>query len=78
MKFYLKVINPIIAIVVLGFSLWAGISVSENDAKIINLFKGGFSSYFLAKGLFCSSSLFILGKILEMILKTKENQEKSR
>lgn len=77
MKFYLKVINPIISIIVLGFCLWAGIN-DNNNVEIINLFKGGFLSYFLAKGLFCSSSLFILGKILELILQSKENQEKSR
>ena len=73
MKFYLKVINPIIAIVVLGFSLWAGISEDGGNIKILRLFQGGFSSYFMAKGLFCSSSLFILGKILEIILQNKKS-----
>ena len=72
MNFYLKKINPIVCIVILCFCLWAGIADGDGDIKILNIFEGSLSSYFLAKGLFCSSALFILGKILESILEIKK------
>jgi hypothetical protein len=38
------------------------------DGVIIDPEKAGFSMYFFAKGLFCSSALFIMGEILKRLL----------
>ena len=70
---FLKIFNPIISVIVLLLCIWAAGS-SDYVFKASNLFKGEFTTYFIAKGLFCSASLFILGKILEkMVGKSKAN-----
>jgi hypothetical protein len=67
LRTYLRIINPIVSVLVLIICLWAGM-VDEGDFKPAGVIKGSISTYFLAKGLFCSSALFVLGKILEMML----------
>jgi hypothetical protein len=67
LRTYLRIINPIVAVLVLLICLWAGM-VDEGDFKPSGVIQGSISTYFLAKGLFCSSALFVLGKILEMML----------
>ena len=71
MKFYLKFINPIISAIILIICIYAAINEKGSGLKVSNLIAGGLPTYFLAKGLFCSSTLFILGKILENILNKK-------
>ncbi len=66
MRMYLEIINPIISILVLGICIWAAISESGN-VDVMKPIDGGIPAYFLAKGLFCSSALFILGKILQRL-----------
>jgi hypothetical protein len=66
MKFYLKWINPLVAILILLFCCWiyfggyfVGFGEKSPFAKgklIIDTAEMGFSMYFFAKGLFCSSS----------------------
>ena len=68
---YLRIINPIVSIVVLLLCLWAAV-FDEGDLKLSGIIKGSFSTYFVAKGLFCSSALFILGKILERMIALKD------
>lgn len=63
MKTYLKVINPIVAGAVLVLCLIAA-TFEEGTFKPGLLFQGNIPTYFLAKGLFCSSALFILGRLL--------------
>ena len=76
MKFYLKWINPAIAVLILLICAWiyfGGYFVSF-DAEELSLFKDGeniinpgemsFGMYFFAKGLFCSSMLFLFGHFL--------------
>jgi len=42
--------------------------VSDGNFKPAGPLDGGIPAYFLAKGLFCSSALFILGKLLQHML----------
>jgi hypothetical protein len=75
MWYYLKIINPAIALSVFVLCTWAAIA-GENGASI-NIFGivvGNMTTYFFAKGLYCSLSLFIIGKILLELLK-KSNSE---
>lgn len=71
MKIYLRFINPIVAISVLFLCLWAA-TFDEGTFKLEGMIVGSFPTYFVAKGLFCSSALFILGKILEKMIARKE------
>jgi len=72
MRFYLRVINPVISIVILILCTWAAIHSdmdgSNNDIKLSGIILGYLTSYFFAKGLFCSSALFISGRTLLGIL----------
>ena len=63
MRFYLRVINPIIALLTFILCFWAA-TYSDDEFKIFGIVLGGFSTYFFAKGLFTSCSLFIIGRIL--------------
>ena len=74
MKIYLRFINPIVAIVVLLLCLWAAI-FDESKFNLGGIIAGGFATYFVAKGLFCSSALFIIGKILESMIVRKEKDQ---
>ncbi len=85
MKTYLRVINPIVAVIVLLLCLWAAM-FDDGKFEPIGLVIGTFPTYFFAKGLFCSSALFIIGRILlEMVTrrekelgsKASENNEES-
>ena len=68
MKFYLRVINPLICIIVFLFCLYASIKGENKVHWLAPFTDGAFSSYFFAKGFFCSSALFLLGKILEHMM----------
>ena len=74
MKIYLKFINPIVAIIVLLLCLLAAISI-DGKCDVSHIIAGGFTTYFLAKGLFCSSALFIIGKILESMIVHKRKDQ---
>jgi hypothetical protein len=66
MKTYLRVVNPILAAVVFFLCVWASI-FDEGKFKPHQIVEGGIPTYFLAKGLFCSSALFLVGKILSVL-----------
>jgi hypothetical protein len=66
MKTYLKIINPIVAVLVLFLCLVAA-TFDDGNFKPLGILKGGIPTYFLAKGLFCSSALFLVGKILSVM-----------
>ncbi len=63
MRLYLRVINPIMALLTLLLCFWAA-TLTESEFNIFGLVKGGMNTYFFAKGLFSSCSLFIIGRIL--------------
>ena len=79
MRFYLKWVNPVIALLILAICSWIYfgsyfVSFGEEESDyakggvIIDPEKAGFSMYFFAKGLFCSSALFLMGGILKRLL----------
>lgn len=72
MKTYLNVVNPIIAIAVLLLCIWAAMN-GDNGFRPLEMFKGGIPTYFLAKGLFCSSALILIGKIVELMSERSGN-----
>lgn len=85
MRFYLKWVNPVIALLILAICSWiyfGGYFVSFGQGKspfakgevIIDPKEAGFSMYFFAKGLFCSSSLFLMGEILKRLMEKKKLQ----
>ncbi len=69
MKTYLRVINPIVAMLVLFLCVWA--AMNDEGFKPLGMFRGGIPTYFLAKGLFCSSALILIGKIVELLSEKK-------
>ena len=72
MRTYLKIVNPIVCVLVLLLCLWAAMNGDEGF-KPLGTLKGGIQTYFVAKGLFCSSALFLMGKILSLMM---ENSRK--
>lgn len=64
MRTYLRHINPIVALAVLALCVYAGSTPEEGAFTLKSIMDGGFATYFLAKGLFCSATLFILGQLL--------------
>lgn len=66
MLFFLRFINPVIAVAVLVICLISA-STEEKDKGLeyVGFFKSPIPTYFLAKGLFCSTALFLLGKLVE-------------
>jgi len=85
MRFYLKWINPIIALVILAICCWIyfggyfiNLSGEEtpfaNGTPILDVDELGFSMYFFAKGLFCSSMLFLFGEFLKKYLGYKSEK----
>lgn len=77
MKFYLKWVNPIVAIMIfiICTSLYFGryfvnfnpkeVSLHAKGENIIDPAQMGLPMYFFAKGLFCSSILFLFGEFLK-------------
>ncbi|HNX23556.1 MAG TPA: hypothetical protein PKG60_05880 [Spirochaetota bacterium] len=86
MKFYLKYINPVAALIVFGLCFWLYIgnyffhfgSPSYSDSKTpyqqgLNiLMYDSLPIYFLVKGIFCSLMLFLFGKFLEYWIDQKK------
>ena len=67
MRIYLKYINPIISVLVLLLCLWA--AMNDDGFKPRAVIQGGIPTYFVAKGLFCSAALFLVGRILGVLEK---------
>jgi hypothetical protein len=67
MRFYLRVINPVVALMAFGLCTWAAI-YGDDKLQIFGLVGGAFGSYFFAKGIFTGGALFLLGKLLEATL----------
>lgn len=77
MKFYLKWINPVVALLILIICSWlyfGGYFVNfnpkepspyERGENIIDPDEMNLPMYFFAKGLFCSSMLFLFGEFLK-------------
>ena len=77
LRTYLRVVNPIVSLLILLICLWAAM-VEEGNFEPGNVLSESIPTYFLAKGLFCSSALFILGKILEKMLGNTDTEAETR
>lgn len=85
MKFYLKWINPAVAILILAICCWiyfggyflnldGGETPFSKGKHILDVDELGFQMYFFAKGLFCSSLLFLFGEFLKKYLNKGERK----
>jgi hypothetical protein len=88
MKFYLKWINPIVALVILAICCWVyfgGYFISLDGSEtpftkgkhLLDAGDEGFQMYFFAKGLFCSSMLFLFGEFLKKYLNKETTKDVS-
>jgi hypothetical protein len=79
MEFYLRRINPIVALAILLICTWiwlggyflnfdGGETSFQEGVSIIDPSEMGFSLYFFAKGLFCSAMLLLFGEFLRKYL----------
>ena len=76
MRTYLRIFNPLIALLI--FILCSFAAVREDKDKPIvprNIIAGGIPTYFFAKGMFCGVPLLLLGKTLENQLDRDDRQE---
>lgn len=82
MNFYLRWVNPAVALLVLLICTWIylggyftapgdGESAFERGDGLLDPNEMAFSLYFFAKGLFCSSVLFMAGEFLKRYLGAK-------
>lgn len=65
-KAYLYVINPLFALAVLLICLYAA-GVDGGKFEPERIIKGGIPTYFVAKGIFCSSAMLLLGMAVYVI-----------
>jgi hypothetical protein len=69
MTFFLRYVNPVLALAVLVICLISACTQESGGAlSYVGFFKGPIPTYFLAKGIFCSTALFLLGKLVEQKL----------
>ena len=71
MKTYLRVINPVVAALVLALRLWAA-SHDDGKFKPEGMIAGGIPTYFVAKGLFCCATLMLIGKIVALMMEREK------
>ena len=66
MRTYLRIFNPLIALLVFVLCSFAAMKEDKDKPIVIgNVVAGGIPTYFFAKGMFCGVALILLGKILE-------------
>jgi hypothetical protein len=71
MKTYLSVVNPVVAALVLALCLWAA-THDDGKFKPEGVLAGSIPTYFVAKGLFCSATLVLVGKIVALMMERAE------
>lgn len=64
---YLRIVNPIVALLVFALCVHAA-ATDEGVFALSQLLEGSLATYFFAKGIFCGIAVFLLGKILEALL----------
>ena len=76
MEFFLRHVNPVLALTVLVICL---ISASTDDGMdYVGFFEAPIPTYFLAKGIFCSTALFLLGKLVEQNMRANREPSNCR
>ena len=73
MRTYLKIINPVIAVVTLLLCVWAA-TYGENKFHLFGIVEGGISTYFFAKGLYAFSTVFLLGQVLLLLMSKHDSK----
>jgi len=70
MKAYLRLVNPVVSALVFLLCMWAAFGADNGGpGEIIN---DSPRIYFAAKGLFCGTALFLLGRILLEMIERRE------
>jgi hypothetical protein len=69
MRVFLRYVNPVLAVLVLVLCIVAASTeATQRRLTFSGFFRDPFQVYFLAKGIFCSAALFLLGKLVEQLL----------
>lgn len=69
-----RFITPVVALVVLVIGLISASYEEEGKVfKYVGFFKGSVPTYFLAKTLFCSTVLFLLGQLLAEVVELRRS-----
>jgi hypothetical protein len=75
--FYLRYVNPLLAVVVLVVCLFAGTTDgASGGVNYIGFFREPVQSYFIGKGIFCGLALFLLGKVAEVMLAIRDRVQR--
>src|SRR5258706_11891104 len=73
MKTYLRIVNPLVAALVLALCLWAA-THDDGKFKPEGILAGRILPYFVAKGLFFSATLVPGGRIVTLIMERAEKE----
>ena len=66
MRTYLRIFNPLIALLVFILCSFAAMKEDKDKPIVLgSVMMGGIPTYCFAKGIFCGVALLLLGKILE-------------
>lgn len=75
---FARFITPVIALVVLVIGLMSASYDDEGGTlKYVGFFRDAVPTYFLAKTLFCSTALFLLGQLLAEVIELKQTYLKT-
>lgn len=75
MRTYLKIFNPIIALLIFSLCSFAAMKEDKDKPIVIgNVVMGGIPTYFFAKGIFCGVAVVLLGKILENQMANRDDR----
>jgi hypothetical protein len=66
MRAYLRVFNPLVGLLVFLLCSFAAMKEDKDKPIVVgNVLVGGIATYFFAKGIFCGTAIFLLGKVVE-------------
>ena len=74
MKTYLRWLNPVVSILVFLLCICAAVS-GDDGVEPAAIVAGSLPTYFAAKGLFCGTALFLLGRILLELIERRERDD---
>ena len=68
MRFFVRYVNPVLALAVLVIGLISACTNGKSDVLTYSgFFKDPIQVYFLAKTIFCSTALLLLGWLVELL-----------
>ena len=71
---YLRIYNPIVALLIFLMCFYAATN-DETAFDFSALIDESFATYFFAKGVFCGIAVFLLGKILEVMMTARRDND---